>query len=145
MRNTNFRNFGLSESEQLQNRFTHYLQTSVQRTRARYLQQLADEQQPILFADMPEDFDPNSIPDPYPATLICSLFSWQAVLDDLDDQDLRRALLKLSSEDTTLLLLHVILGYHLKEIAILLGTSNGEVESKLFTIIRKLRHHLHRE
>lgn len=145
MQNTNFRNFGLSESEQLQNRFTHYLQTSVQRTRARYLQHLADEQQPILFADMPEDFDPNSIPDPHLSELVTSHFSWQAILDDLDDQELRRVLLKLSSEDTTLLLLHVILEYHLKEISILLGTSNDEVESKLFTLIRKLRHLLHRE
>ena len=145
MQNTNFRNFGLSQSEQLQNRFTHYLQTSVQRTRARYLQQLADEKPSIPFADMPDDFDPNGIPDPHPSALVYSHFSWQAILDDLNDQRLRNALLELSSDEIVLLFLHVILGYHFKEVAVLLKISDHEVEGKLFTLIRKLRRHLHKE
>ena len=145
MQNTNFRNFGLSESEQLQNRFTHYLQTSVQRTRAHYLQQLANERPSIPFADMPESFDPNGIPDSRPAALACSHYSWQSILDDLSNQRLRTVLLELSSDEIVLLFLHVILGYHFKEVAMLLKISDHEVEGKLFTLIRKLRRHLHKE
>ena len=145
MQNTNFENFGLSESEQLQNRFTRYLRTSVKRTKARYLQQLANERPSIPFADMPESFDPNDISDPHPAALACSYFSWQSILDDLNDQRLRAALLELSSDEIVLLFLHVILGYHFKEVAVLLKISDHEVEGKLFTLIRKLRRHLHKE
>lgn len=145
MQNTSFRNFGLSESEQLQNRFTHYLQTSVLRTRVRYLRQLANECLSIPFADMPEDFDPNCIPDSCPAALVCPHYSWQSILDDLSNQRLRTALLELSSDEIVLLFLHVILGYHFKEVALLLGISDHEVEGKLFTLIRKLRRHLHKE
>ena len=136
--------FVLVSTEELHNRFTHYLLTSAQRTRARFIQEKGKRAQeiPLSSFDIPIDLD--RAPSMFATNSEEPAIQWNAILNELDSQKLYSLLSELPEEEAKLIFYHAVLDMSYKDIAKRLGVETSEVESRYFIVIRRLRIKLQR-